>query len=86
MVSHADILGVFLELPAADLQAVELVKLHRPSPGNLYPDVKAIPQGAVIAATIELMEYTRRCSAVIAKVCDLPAHPLQTVSILEYSI
>ena len=86
MFAQDSVLQILLELPPASLQAVELMKLHPPAPGQFYPDTQAIEESTLIVATLELMDYSQRCQATAAKVRELGPRPITSLSLLEYSL
>ena len=79
------LIGSLESIPPLELQAIDLLKTLRPQTGewfptNLPPDVK--PQ--VVEATIELVDYTRRCANMVRLLSHLQPIPMTDILVDEF--
>ena len=74
-------------LPPLELTAVNLLHTLRPQTGEWFPtSLKPDEKTQVVAATIELVSYTRRCAEMGRLLAQLPPIPLREVSLVEFSL
>lgn len=88
MLSTIDNLVSTLEaVPPLELAAVTLLHTLRPQTGEWFPSrLNPEEKAQVIQATVELVDYTRRCAEMGRLLAQLPPIPLCDVSLVEFSL
>jgi len=67
----------FESIDPLELQAIDLLKILRPQTGEWFPTtLDPDAKSQVVAATVELVEYTRRCAEMARRLNHLQPVPL----------
>jgi hypothetical protein len=82
-ITSLDLVECLSNVPPVELKGLELLRQLRPFPGMTPPQ---LPLEALIEATTELVDYTKHCAQIAARLRALSPILLNTVPCAEFCL
>lgn len=75
--TQEDLIAALADVPAVELEAIQILRTHPAQPGNLFPT--GLDRETYTRATIQIVKYARDCADLALVLRGLPSVPMQVI-------